>query len=58
MFLGANFDGFCTLKVDKSGEKLDLLKTQQIHGLKSIKHHRTKKSQKNLGAIFCGDFLI
>jgi hypothetical protein len=42
----------------KDGGKLDPLETKQIHGSKSTKHHQTNKSQKNLGAIFGGDFRI
>ena len=42
----------------KLGEMLDPLETMQIHGSKSTKHRQTNKSQKKLGAIFGGDFLI
>ena len=42
----------------KLGEMLDPLETKQIHGSKSTKHHQTNKSQKNMGAIFGGDFRI
>ena len=54
--LGGKLDGFCGWKVGKLGEKLDLLKTQRIHGSKSKKHHQTNKSQKILGAIFWWGF--
>ena len=58
MISGAKFDGFRGWKVGKLGEMLDPLETKQIHGSKSTKHHQTNKSQKNLGAIFGGDFRI
>ena len=58
MISGAKFDGFRGWKVGKLGGKLDPLETKQIHGSKSTKHHQTNKSQKNLGAIFGGDFWI
>ena len=40
----------------ESGEKLDLLKTQRIHGSKSTNLRQTNKSQKKIGAIFGGEF--
>ena len=56
MISGAKFDGFCGWKVEKSGEKLDLLKAQRIHGSKSTKHNQTNKSQKNWGLFLVGIF--
>ena len=55
---GAKLGRFCGWKVGKLTEMLDPLETKQIHGSKSTKHHQTNKSQKNWGAIFCGDFWI
>ena len=55
---GSKFAGFDGWKMGKLGEMLDPLETKQIHGSKSTKHHQTNKSQKNLGAIFGGDFRI
>ena len=40
----------------KLGETLDPLKTKQIHGSKSTKHHQTNKSQKTLGLFLVGIF--
>ena len=57
-FQGQNWRDFVDGKVGKDGGKLDPLETKQIHGSKSTKYHRTNKSQKNLGAILCGDFRI
>ena len=53
----AKLERFCGWKVWKLGGKIDLLKTQRIHGSKSTKHHHTNKSQKKLGAIFWWGFL-
>ena len=58
MVLGAKLMGFHGWKVGKLGDMVDPLETKQIHGSKSTKHHQTNKSQKNLGAIFGGDFWI
>ena len=47
--------GFCDWKGWGKGEKLDPLKTKQIHGSKPTKSQHTNKSQKN-GGYFCGGF--
>ena len=47
--------GFCGWKGWGKGEKLDPLKTKQIHGSNPTKFQHTNKSQKN-GAIFVGNF--
>ena len=36
----------------EGGEKLDPLKTQQIHGSNPTKHHQTNKSQKTIWGLF------
>ena len=53
---GAKLGGFRGWKEGKLGGMLNPLETKQIHGSKSTKHHQTNKSQKNLGAIFGGEF--
>ena len=58
MISGAKFDGFRGWKVGKLGGKLDPHVAKQIHGSNPTKLHHTNKSQKNLGAIFGGDFWI
>ena len=55
MILTAKFDGFRGWKVVKLGGKIDLLKTQRIHGSKSTKLRQTNKSQKN-GLFLVGIF--
>ena len=56
MISGAKLDGFRGWKEGKLGGMLNPLETKQIHGSKSTKYHQTNKSQKNLGAIFGGEF--
>ena len=56
MILGPKLDGCSGWKVGKLGEMLDPLKSTQIHGLKSTKHHQTNKSQKKLGLFLVGIF--
>ena len=50
--------GFCGWKGWGKGEKLDPLETKQIHGSKPTKSQHTNKSQKQIGAIFVGNFRI
>ena len=58
MISGAKFDGFRGWKVGKIGGKIDLLKTQRIHGSNPTKLHHTNKSQKKLGLFLVGIFEI
>ena len=55
---GVKIDEISWMKDGKLGEMLDPLKTKQIHGSKSTKHHQTNKSQKNLGLFLVGIFEI
>ena len=45
-------------KGGERGEKLDPLKTKQIHGSKPTKSQHTNKSQKKLGLFLVGNFRI
>ena len=56
MISEAKLDGFSGWKVGKLVGKLDLPATQEIHGSNPTKLHHTNKSQKNIGAIFGGEF--
>ena len=50
--------GFVDGKGGDKGEKVDPLKAKQIHGSNPTKSQQTNKSQKKVGAIFVGNFLI
>ena len=50
--------GFCGWEGWGKGEKLDTLKTKQIHGSKPTKYQHTTKSQKKLGLFSWGIFKL
>ena len=58
MISRSKFERFRGWKVEKIGEMLHPLETKQIYGSNPTKLSQTNKSQKKIGAIFGGDFLI